>query len=283
MNAMLRSILIALDTVTPDGAALFCACDLADRFGASLRVAVCPDRGDIEGGEAHGIGGGAFAEHRDTVLTQRLEERLQAELSGLAERLSQAGIPPDIVEFKGEPADALAKASECADLLILPHGRPRTRARDDIDTGFALRVDEILRRVARPILLVADSTIGPGPVVVAYDGSDSAQRALHAGLLSGIFGERELIVLTVGYGQAAAAAMAGPAAALAASHGHRVRIEAVAGQGEAAGTIAKALPGLSPGLFVSGCFSEQGPLEWLFGSTTEHLLPAIEVPWLVQR
>lgn len=280
---MLRSILIALDTVTPDGAALFCACDLAGQFGAGLRVAICPDRGDIEGGEAHGIGAGAIAEHRDTVLTQRLEERLQAERSGLAERLSQAGIAPDIAELEGEPAEVLARASEWADLLVLPHGRPRTKARDDIDAGFALPVDQILHRIARPVLLVADSTIGPGPVVVAYDGSESAQRVLQTGLLSGIFGEREVIVLSVGYGRRTADVMAAPAAALAAGHGHRVRVEALSAQGEAAGEIARVLPTLSPGLFVSGCFGEQGLLEWLFGGTTEHLLPAIEVPWLVQR
>ncbi|WP_157505715.1 universal stress protein [Geminicoccus roseus] len=280
---MLRSILIALDSVTPDGAALFSACDLAEQFGARLRVAMCPDRRDIRGGEAHGIGGASLAEHRDTVLTQRLEERLQAERSGLADRLSQAGIAPEIVEYQGAPADVLQAASEMVDLVVLPHGRPQTKARDDIDTGFALPVEDVLHRIVRPVLLVADSTIGPGPVVVAYDGSESAQRVLQTGLWSGLFGQREVIILSFGYGVAAAEAMAAPAATLVAAHGHKVRVEAVAAQGEAAGEIAAILPSLEPGLFVSGCFGAQGVLEWLFGGTTEHLLPAIDVPWLVQR
>lgn len=280
---MLRSILIALDTVTPDGAALFCAAELAGEPGARLRVVICPSRGDFEGSEAHGIGGGASAEHRDTVLTQRLEERLRAERSDLAERLKQVGNSPEIVELRGAPEDVLALASEEADLLILPHARPNQPTRDDVETGYALPVDRILHRITRPVLLVADSTVGPGPVVIAYDGSPSAQRVLQTGILSGMFGQREVIVVSVGYGKSAAQAMAAPAAALLASHGYQVRIEALAAQGEAANEIAALLPDLAPGLFVSGCFGEQGLLEWVFGGTTERLLPAIEVPWLVQR
>ena len=280
---MLRSIVIGLDAVTPEGAALFCACDLAGEYAAKLHVVICPDRSDIEGGEAHGIGSGGMAVHRDTVLTERLDERLRKERAELVARLSNSGTPIEIVEHAGRPAEILSAESQAADLLVLPHGRPRTRAEDDIDTGFALPIDDILHQVVRPILLVADSTIGPGPVVVAYDGSASAQRVLQSGLLLGLFGERDVVVLSVGYGKEAAAQMAAPAAALVAHHGLRVQVEAVAARGEAADEIVRLVPGFSPGLFVSGCFGGQGVLEWLLGGTTEHLLPAIDVPWLVQR
>jgi nucleotide-binding universal stress UspA family protein len=280
---MLRSILIALDGVTPDAAALFCAGELAGAQNAALRVVICPNRGDFEGGEAHGIGGSSFAEHRDTVLTQRLQERLQAERSGLVELLTQSGIVPDVVETSGDPASVVAAASESADLVVLPHGRPRARAQDDTDTGFALPVPEILQELVRPALLVADSAIGEGPVVVAYDGSPSAQRALHTGLLSGMFGQREVVVLSVGYGASTAEAMAAPAAELVRHHGHAVQVKALAGQGDTARAILRQLEDLQPALFVSGSFGGQGLLEWLFGGTTEHLLPAVQVPWLVQR
>ncbi|WP_159709641.1 universal stress protein [Geminicoccus flavidas] len=280
---MLRSILIALDGVTPDAAALFCAGELAGAQNAALRVVICPNRGDFEGGEAHGIGGSSFAQRRDTVLTQRLQERLQAERSGLVELLTQSGIVPEIIEAVGDPPGVVAAASECADLVVLPHGRPRARAEDDTDTGFVLPVPQILQELVRPALLVADSAIGEGPVVIAYDGSPGAQRALHTGLLSGMFGRREVVVLSVGYGLSAAESMAAPAAELIRHHGHAVRVEALSGQGGTAGAILSRLDGLAPALFVSGSFGGHGLLEWLFGGTTEHLLPAVQVPWLVQR
>ncbi|WP_191062483.1 universal stress protein [Geminicoccus harenae] len=77
--------------------------------------------------------------------------------------------------------------------------------------------------------------------------------------------------------------MATPATELIRHHGHAVRVEALAGQGDTAGVILGRLEGLAPALFVSGSFGGQGLLEWLFGGTTEHLLPAVQVPWLVQR
>ena len=280
---MLRSIVIGLDAVTPDGAALFSACDLAGDFHAKLRVVICPDRSDIAGGEAHGIGSGQMAVHRDTVLTERLNERLQRERFELVRRLGQSGIPLEILEYAGKPLEVMAAESQRSDLVVLPHGRPETKARDDFDVGFALPVDAILQRIVRPALLVGQTTIGPGPVVIAYDGSPSAQRALHSGLLLGLFGARDAVVLSVGYSQDAAREMAAPAAALVAGHGHAVTIEAVAAQGEAAEQILRIVPEMAPGLFVSGCFGGQGLLEWLLGGTTEHLLPAIEAPWLVQH
>jgi nucleotide-binding universal stress UspA family protein len=280
---MLRSILLASDGVTPDDVALDCACDIAIRHGAVLDFVMAPDRGDIDGGEAHGIGGGTIAEHRDQVLTARLNAYLDEERAELMARLSSAGITPNIRELTGDPAEALAAASEAADLLVLSHAKLAVRAKDAIETGFVLPIDRVLQQVVRPVLLVGEEPIGKGPVAVAYDGSVGAQRALHAGLLSGLFEDRPVVVLSVGYGVAAADAMASPAATLARRHRHDVTIEALEGHGEASDEILQALEVIQPGLFVSGCFGEKGLLDWIVGGTTDQLLPHVRMPWLVQR
>ncbi|HEX2524685.1 MAG TPA: universal stress protein [Geminicoccus sp.] len=280
---MLRSILLASDCVTPDEVALACACEIALRHGAQLDVVMAPDRSDIDGGEAHGIGGGSIAEHRDEILTARLNGRLQAERSELVARLGAAGIEPSVRELMGDSVDAVASASEAADLLVMSRARLRTRAKDDIETGFVLPIEQILRRVARPVLLVGEEPIGPGPVAVAYDGSEAVQRALQAGLLSGLFEGRQIVILSVGYGVAAADAMASPAAVLSRRHGYEVRIHALEGHGEASDEIMQALDEIQPGLFVSGCFGEKGLLDWIVGGTTEQLLPKVRMPWLTQH
>ena len=169
--------------------------------------------------------------------------------------------------------------------------RPRTtswwsaaRSLFDVDGelhGMPACVDRIVRGEPRPVLLVPQALNGnldgdlDAPVLVAFDGSPAASRALHMFALLELSEGQEIHVLTIdNSSETAATATASRACALLRRHGV-TKAHAIGLGDRKAGTPAETILGtakaLGVGMIVMGAYGHSGIRE-IFGSCTRAVL-----------
>ena len=124
-------------------------------------------------------------------------------LEQFAARCAEAGVAHAEVKAVGSPHELIAAEAQSCDLVLLARGSHfRFTARDD-------DADEILKKVLkdtpRPIVVVPATPFPDGPVVIAYDGSLQAARALAAFQATGLGESSEVHIVSVDASAAVAA------------------------------------------------------------------------------
>ena len=183
------------------------------------------------------------------------------------------------VKSVGSPDELIAAEAQSCDLVLLARGSHfHFTARED-DTDEILK--KILKDVPRPIVVVPATPVPDGPIVIAYDGSLQAARALAAFQTTGLGESREVHIVSVA-----------ASAAVAAEHAERAReflshhqIEAVPVVQESsappATVILEQIGRLHAGLLVMGAYGQPGLREFFLGSVTRTLLQETPVPLLL--
>ncbi|RYJ03532.1 MAG: universal stress protein [Acetobacteraceae bacterium] len=274
---MLRSILLALDDTPGALAARAAAIALARRLGAGLTACAILDRPHTLGAqEAVPIGGAAFATHRNATLAARLEAEAAAALE--AARAAAGDLPIEALTLEEAPEPALLRAGAGHDLLVL--GRDSTLGREQTEDGLAPVIPALLRDGARPLLVVPDAAPAEaGPVLVGYDGSLPAMRALQLFALLGLAESSPVKLLSVG---PEAARLAAEGAGFLRRHGLAVEEWALTGGHPAELLLAEART-LGARLLVMGAFGTTGLRALLLGSATRRVLRDAPCPVFIQR
>lgn len=180
----------------------------------------------------------------------------------------------------GVPA-YVANRARTRDLCILPLGI-RFDGQQEVAQG-------VMFGSGRPVLVFGTDAPArpaptPGVVVVAWDGSRCAARAL-ADALPILVLARDVRILTVLSDKPEAIA----AAAMEAQqhlerHGIGATLDTIDGGGEPIGmTLDRYLKGLSPDLLVMGAYGHSRLQEFLLGGATEHMLRSPVVPVLMSH
>ncbi|MFI5459001.1 MAG: universal stress protein [Isosphaerales bacterium] len=200
-------------------------------------------------------------------------------LEQFAARCALAGVAHAEVKAVGSPDKLIAAEAQSCDLVVLARGsRFHFTARDD-DSDEILR--KVLKDTPRPIIVVPATPCPDGPVVIAYDGSLQAARALaafQATGLGGLGGAGEVHIISVD-----------ASAAVAAQHAERAReflghhkIEAVPLALESSAPPAKVIleqvGRLNAGLLVMGAYGQPVLREFFLGSVTRTVLSETTVP-----
>ncbi len=156
-----RAILVPLDGPAAEEPALPVASGLARACRASLHLTlVVPTPGALSGAEA---AAGVLLPRTTAALLDLAEEEAREYLRQVGDRLRAEGLAVTGEVGRGDPVASLAGAAERtgADLVVL--ATPRRGRLEAFGSGGV--VPRILRRIARPILLVralAERTKGPG-------------------------------------------------------------------------------------------------------------------------
>ena len=172
------------------------AIHIARGRGANLVGLAIVDEPDIRAGAATGFGGSSFKHERDEALLADAHKQAADWLALFERRCRDAKVPAQALEIVGRPAASILAETEKRDLTVI--GR---------DANFRFETDEddqqtqeaILHRAARPVLLVpetASAELGK-TVVIAYDGSGAAKRAIASFAASGLAESRVVHVATV--------------------------------------------------------------------------------------
>jgi nucleotide-binding universal stress UspA family protein len=280
MGAM-RSILVALDGSAPSLAALQQAVNWALALGAELRGIFVEDEwrfvyypsAAFEGGMSSPI---PLPEKK---LAQEIEAvNLDGEAIRQAFDAAVAGKLDNahLTIVRGNVNDILTAEARAVDLVVMGK-RGRNDPPDSNKPGPT--TEALIHDALRPVLVVPVSSNPEGGVLLAYDGSISANRVLVPGTQLAKVAGLAVNVLCVNEDQAACEALHETVKKYFQPHGVESVFQSV--KGKPAKEIIRAARGFRCGLIVMGAFGH-GPIRQLvFGSSTLDVLENTPCPVLL--
>jgi nucleotide-binding universal stress UspA family protein len=212
-----------------------------------------------------------------TVYKAKLEERLKEQANEQRVRLHEAfesdcrvhGLTFDWLTFEGDPIAALRSAAETSDLLITGHD---TAFRGEIHEQLSEMLTKLLLITPRPIVICPDEPVATDQVLVAYDGSLPAMRAVQMFALLGLGRGQHIQVVSVDTHHELAAKRAANAANYLRIHDYQVDASPVATRTHPAEALKSEITNRRIGTLVMGAYGHRGFREFLFGSTTNTLI-----------
>jgi nucleotide-binding universal stress UspA family protein len=193
---MIKEALVCLESSPSSEAATRVAIAVAKDLGARLVGLAIVDEPDIRAGTPTGIGGSSFKHERDETLLAEARTRAADALALFERRCRDGNIPARSLEIVGRPVASILTEMEARDLTIM--GRD-ANFRFETESDDTATREAILHRASRPVLIVPENASGPlgKIVVVAYDGSKAAKRAIASFAASGLAAPRSIHVATV--------------------------------------------------------------------------------------
>jgi len=198
---VIKRILVPLDPSPYTKTAVRIGCAVAERTGAELGGLAVLDIPGIE--KAVGpvpLGGVYYAERLEEHKEQEAHERIRALLQDFAAICEEAGIPHHEAEGQGSPAARILYESMFYDLVITGL-RTHFHFETEKDKQEGEPVDKILDHTVTPVLAVppefpaTDIVADHSRILVAFDGSFPAARALQRFVQLGFSGAAEVTLL----------------------------------------------------------------------------------------
>jgi nucleotide-binding universal stress UspA family protein len=279
---VLRSILIGLDTSEHVGVLTELGVRWARRFGAALAGLAIVDEPGIRAIEPLGPVGGTpgvnpvyYVGYENRIAEYR--QRAGRLLAEFAARCDRAGVAHEEITGVGSPHGLIAREAGARDLILLPLRSlfQFTANEDESDDGLLKRV---LKDAPRPVVVVPEVSPPDGPVVIAYDGSLQAERALAAIEATGLVGEGPVHVVSVAADAAEASRRAERARSFLAQHRVEAAAHAMQSAAPPAVVILEEARRLGAGLLVMGAYGQPVLREFFLGSVTRCLLAECLIP-----
>jgi nucleotide-binding universal stress UspA family protein len=272
---VVRTVLIGLDGSEYSTAASHLAIRWARRFGALLVGLGIVDEPTICRPEPVPIGASHYKEHRDQTLLTRASCRVEMFLERFALRCTEAGVAYKLLEDVGPPPEKILVEAQRYDLIVLGQ---QTCFRFATQEGPDETLCKVLKNTPRPVVAVPAKLSDGASVLVAYDGSLQAARALQAFQASGLGESEEVHVVSVGADHVEAARYADRAAEFLRFHEVKATWDVLSPSGGTAEAILEQASRLGVGLLVMGCYGQPTPRECFLGSVTRTVLKKSTVP-----
>lgn len=272
---MMKSIVAGMDGSEGSFVALGQAAAWAKRLKADLRGVYVED-------ERRLVTFPTYSESEGTVPKpvplpeaelKKVEQELEAEEREMRRRFEQISrggkLHPEFRLFRGRVNAILTREAQGADLVVI--GK-RGRKSNPYSTEAGPTTQAVLHEAVRPVLVVPKDAPADGPVLVAYDGSLGAQRAMVPGLeLASALGA-SVTVLTVNDDMEEAEEIQEPLRDYLAPYKLKTDFRVDTGNNKAGEIILATANEIEAGLIVMGAFTS-GPLkEFFFGSVTRTVL-----------
>jgi nucleotide-binding universal stress UspA family protein len=218
---------------------------------------------------------GGYLERLQEGWVARARHEVEAVLEHFALCCTRAGVAYKLLEDVGTPGEQILKEAQRYDLLLM--GR-HACYHEQADRRHTL--ESVLRAAPRPVVVVPDrAPPATGGVLVAYDGSLPASRALYALASSGLHRLGDVHVLSVHATDSVAAAQtADRAREFLAFHGVTAQIHAAVRTDSVATAILDEIQRLNVQLLVMGAYGKPAWQEFLLGSSTARMLAESPVP-----
>jgi nucleotide-binding universal stress UspA family protein len=263
---MIRRIVVGLNGTQFSRAAADLATKWAKHYDAELIGVAVVDLPRITAPQAVPIG--ASAVRNAHLRAEEVLREFEAQCQAAAVRFTTH-------KLEGNPPEVLARESQRGDLLVIGG---KALPEEYVDTPRV--VEHVLRIAPRPVVCVPTNVTELGDaVLVAYDGSAQAAKALQVFLATGLATGRPIHLLTVTReGERNPAALA---AEYLLAHGVPVEVNVQATQVSPAKAILAEARRLNAGLIVAGSYGQPLLKELFFGSVTETLLRESSTPLLL--
>jgi len=279
---MLRSILVGLDGSDYSQSAVNVGIYLARKTNALLVGLGVVDEPTIREAEPRLIGGGVpYAEpvfSRERLASARHEvERFLAQFTV---RCAEAKVACKVLEDVGLPHEQIELQAQRYDVIVLGQ---QTRFHFETQEGYDDTVRRVLKNCPRPLIAVPKRLDlhpeEPGhTVMVAYDGSIQAARALHEFQNSGLAGVLPTVVVSVGSEHGEAARAAERAIDYLRFHDIKAEAQVVTSTEPPARVLLERAKKHRSALIVMGGYGQPVLREFFLGSVTRSLLSESPIP-----
>ena len=272
---MLKSILIGVDGSPSSTAAVELGIQWAKRFNALLVGIGIVDDATIYTPDAETLGADCHNWERDEQRIKEANHKVKQLLASFAERCAGVDISFNVLQDAGLPYEEILRESQRYDLVMFGH-----------DTHFRFgTVDQpdetlwkVLKRGPRPVV-IAPPKLEPGSsVVVAYNGSPQADRALQAFQSSGLDLGEEVCVVNVDDDREEATRQAERAVEFLRLHQINAVAHALGPVDSVSQAILEEVRQRSARLLVMGACGHSAVREFLLGSITKAVLKESPVP-----
>jgi len=279
---MLRSILVGLDGSDYSRSATEVGIYLAQRTGALLVGLGIVDEPTIREAEPRLLGGGVpYAEpvlYRERIAAARRE--VDAFLGQFTIRCAEAKVACKVLEEEGTPHEQIELQAQRYDLILLGQ---QTRFHFETQEGYDDTVSRVLRNSPRPVIAVPaklelDPEAPGRTVMIAYDGSLQAARALHSFRTSGLAGMLPLVVVSVAEEHIDAARTAERAIDYLRLHELKAEVSVLESTGDTARILLAQARHHQAVLVVMGGYGQPILREFFLGSVTRTLLSESPIP-----
>ncbi|MEE9200494.1 MAG: universal stress protein [Candidatus Brocadiales bacterium] len=283
---MIKSILVPIDGSEASFSALTNAVELGKAAGAEVRGLFVVDMWRfVYVPTTTAIAGaiGAAATTNIPLPPEKLleeENRARKESEEFKKRFEvnckDRGVKGTFKVVRGEVGDLIIESAKTVDLVVI--GRRGKHTKSQIRTPGSV-TQTLLRNSARPVVVVPEGTRCGRHMVVAYDGSEAAQRAIEASVTIAGLQDSKIDVLTVAGNPEDAVEPQTEAREYLAPH--ELKASFFVESGKPWEVIAAHAGKVDAGLIVMGAFGTNRIKELIFGSTTMHVLENAECPVLL--
>jgi nucleotide-binding universal stress UspA family protein len=264
---VLRSILIGLDGSSDGASALELGLSWASEYDAlAVGVSVVDESGVVSEQAAFASW---FRRPIAEPLAYVARHRSRAILEKFTGRCLELNVRCKTVNEAGPPNVLLLEEAQWCDLVVLRH-RPRMASdvRDQADEILA----PALKDSPRPVIVVPKSAKAGEAVIVAYDGSLQATRALYAFEASGLARSRTVHVVSVAPNRPEAARHVNRAVEFLRNHDIKAVDVPVETPNNPVQVILSEVRQRDAGLLVMGAYGQPTIREFYIGSVTRSIL-----------
>jgi len=272
---MARSILVGLDGSLNSAAAVDLGIRWAKHSNALLVGLGVVDEPEILQPVCMPLAGTASQERRDRTLLADARHKVENFLQDFSIRCADAGVSSKVLEDVGLPPDQIMLEAQRYDLILLGQ---QTYFAFETQSGADDTLREVVQQSPRPVVAVPEQPASGSSVLVAYDGSLQAARALQAFQSVGTCGLHPVHVVSVLPDRTEAARCASRAVDFLGFHGVKTELHAIGSSQEPAQQILNLARQLNAGLVVMGACGQSGWKEVFFGSVTRTMLHDSNIP-----
>lgn len=266
---MLQRILLLLGETPASQHAQTTAFALARATGARLAGLAGVDAAALDLPTLGRAGVSAMKARVEADLRSQAEAQRHRLHAHYQQQCAAHGLPLEWLSFAGDPQDALHSAVETRDLVVTGHDTA-------FHPGWDVPLPEMLSRqlaaTPRPFLVCGDEVPAGTDVLLAYDSSLPAMRAIQLFALTGLGAGRRVRVVAVDPEQETAARHVSAAITYLASHGIATEAAPIASRVDICEVLRLECDSMKPAMLVMGSYGQRGWHQMLFGSTTRKLV-----------
>ncbi|OPZ68512.1 MAG: Universal stress protein [bacterium ADurb.Bin478] len=278
---MFKNIIIAVDGSAYSESVISHAAALSRLYHSRIFVFTVVDVRIFEWASAVGADGfvtivpsGTFQEESIKLLEEKAEKILQK----CGQLLEKEQIPFKLEKAVGSPAELILAKSQIADVVIMGK-RGEFERWDNHDLGVT--VQTVCRSIAKPLMVVKKEPRPIQRILLGYDGSEHANRALQQSAHLADTCQAKLTVVCVSDDLEAGTHYCQEAEEYLESYAGQVYTQVIAG--EPSRQLVAYAQSQSMDLIVIGAFGRSRIRQAILGSTTEHILRFSTCPVLLVK
>lgn len=273
---MVRSMLVGLDASAHSRAAVKLGITWAKRFNCFLAGVGVINEPTIRGPQSTPIGAGAFKQHSDDLRLSQAKQHCEQLLSQFALQCTHEKVSHKLLEDIGSPVDQILREAQRYDLVLMGQ---QGCERFDCETTSSETLEQVLRHAPRPVVATPEAPRAGSGVLIAYDGSVQAARAIQVFLASGLHELGEIRVITIDpKSSVEAAKKADRVVEFLGFHNVKAKLHPVVSSKAQGRVLLEEANNLGSELIVMGAYGKTRLREFFLGSVTQTVLSESQAP-----